>query len=71
MLDSVVKAKKKHYPQTLLKECKYEPKTTKMENLIDDDLEKSSFHESDNEDDNDSIDEIESDDDKNNDESNE
>ena len=71
MLDSVVKAKKKHYPQTLLKECKYEPKKTKMENLTDDDLEKSSFHESDNEDDNDSIHEIESDDDKNNDESNE
>ena len=40
MLDSVVKAKKKHYPQTLLEECKYESKKIKMENLIDDDLEK-------------------------------
>ena len=40
MLDSVVKAKKKHYPQTFLKECKYEAKKIKMENLIDDDLEK-------------------------------
>ena len=40
MLDSVVKAKKKHYPQTLLEECKYEPKKRKMENLINDDLEK-------------------------------
>ena len=40
MLDSVVKAKKKYYPQTLLVECKYEPKKIKMENLIDDDLEK-------------------------------
>ena len=41
ILDSVVKAKKKYYPQTLLEECKYEPKKIKMENLIDDDLEKS------------------------------
>ena len=24
MLDSVIKAKKKYYPQTLLEECKYE-----------------------------------------------
>ena len=53
MLDSVVKAKKKYYPQTLLEECKYEPKKIKMENLIDDDLEKSSSNESDNEDEND------------------
>ena len=69
MLDSVVKVKKKHYPQTLLKECKYEPKKIKMENLIDDDLEKSSCDDSDNEADNDSNDETESDND--NDESNE
>ena len=26
MLDSVIKVKKKYYPQTLLEECKYEPK---------------------------------------------
>ena len=71
MLDSVVKAKKKHYPQTLLEECKYGPKKIKMENLIDGDLEKSSSEESDNEADNDSNDETESDDDKDNDESNE
>ena len=64
MLDSVVKAKKKkHYPQTLLEECKYEPKKIKMENLIDDDLEKSSSDESDNEADNDSNDEMQYDDD--------
>ena len=44
----------------------YEPKKIKMENLADDDLEKSSFDESDNEDRND---ETESDND--NDESNE
>ena len=29
MLDSVVKAKKKYYPQTLLEECNYEPKKDK------------------------------------------
>ena len=48
MRDSVVKVRKKHYPQTLLEECKYEPKKIKMENLTDDDLEKSSSDESDN-----------------------
>ena len=37
MLDSVVKAKKKYYPQTLLEECKYEQKRIKTENLNDDD----------------------------------
>ena len=40
MTDSVAKAKKKYYPQTLSEECKYEPKKTKMENLTEDDLEK-------------------------------
>ena len=44
---------KKYYPQTFLEECKYEPEKIKMENLTDDDLEKSSSDESDNEDDND------------------
>ena len=29
---------RKYYPQTLLEECKYEIKKTKMENLINDDL---------------------------------
>ena len=41
MLDSVIKAKKKYYPQTFLEECQYEQKRIKIENLIDDDLEKS------------------------------
>ena len=63
MLDSVVKAKKKYYPQTLLEECKYEPKKIKRENLTDDDWEKSSSDESDNEDNNDSNDKTESGDD--------
>ena len=66
MLDSAVKVKKKYYPQILLEECKCEPKNIKMENLIDDDLEKGSSDDSDNEDDNN---EMESDND--NDESNE
>ena len=63
MLDSVVKAKKKHYPQTFLEECKYEPKKIKLENFINDDLEKSSSDESDNEADNDFNDETEFDND--------
>ena len=42
MLGSVVKLKKKYYTQTLLEECKYETKKTKIENLISDDLEWSS-----------------------------
>ena len=41
MLDSVIKANKKYYPQTLLEECKYVQKMIKMENHINDDLEKS------------------------------
>ena len=57
MIDSVIKANKKYYPQTLLEECKYVQKKIKIENLIDGNLEK---HESDN----DSNDETESDIDK-------
>ena len=56
MVDSVIKANKKYYPQTLLEECNYEQEKIKIENLIDDDLEKS-------ESDSDSNDEIESDND--------
>ena len=48
MLDSLVKAKKKYYPQTFLEEYKYEAEKVKMENLIYDDSEKSSSDESDN-----------------------
>ena len=61
MLDSVIKANKKYYPQTLLEECKYVQEKIKIENLIDDDLEKS-------ESDSDSNDETESDNDNDNDE---
>ena len=40
MLDSVIKRKKKYYPQTLLEEWKYKTKKIKMENFSEDDLEK-------------------------------
>ena len=49
MLDSVIEAKKKYYPQTLLEECKYVQERIKIENLIDGDLEKSESDESDSE----------------------
>ena len=42
------KSKKKCFPQTLSEECKYEQEKIKMENLIDDDLEKGLSDESDN-----------------------
>ena len=64
--DYVVKLKEKCYPQTLLEEWKYEIKETKMENFIDDDLEKISSDKSDNESVKDSNDETESDDEKDN-----
>ena len=41
MLDSVIKANKKYYPQTLLEECKYIQEKIKTENYINEDLEKS------------------------------
>ena len=48
-----VKVNKKYYPQTLLEECKYEIKKTKMENFINNDLDPiSSNSDSDNETDN-------------------
>ena len=58
ILDSVIKANKKYYPQTFLEECKYVQEKIKIENHIDDDLEKS-------ESDSDSNDETESDIDNN------
>ena len=39
ILDSIIKVNKKYYPQILLEECKYEVKSKKVENLINDDLE--------------------------------
>ena len=69
MFDSVVMIKKKYYPQIPLEECKYGIKKTKMENLIDYELEaKSSDDEADFAS---GDDEKESDNNKDNDESNE
>ena len=34
MIDSVIKANKKYYPQTLLEECKYIQEKIKIENYI-------------------------------------
>ena len=58
MLDFVIKAKN---PQGILEECKYEQERIKMENLFDDDLEKSLSDQSHN----DSNDKLESDDESN------
>ena len=41
MIDSVIKANKKYYPQTFLEECKYIQEKIKTENYINEDLEKS------------------------------
>ena len=41
MIDSVIKANKKYYPQTLLEECKYIQEKIKIVNHIDEDLESS------------------------------
>ena len=39
--DSVIKANKKYYPQTLLEECKYTQEKIKIENYSNEDLEDS------------------------------
>ena len=52
MLDSIIRANKKYYSQTLLTGCKYEIKKNKMENFVDDDLDPSSPDEFDKESDN-------------------
>ena len=41
MIDSVIKASKKYYPQTLLEEFKYTQGKIKIENYINEDLEDS------------------------------
>ena len=41
MIDSVIKANKKYYPQTLLEECKYTKEKIKIGNYINEDLEDS------------------------------
>ena len=52
MTDPLIRANKKYYPQTLLAECKHEIKKSKVEYLINDDLDPSSSDESDSESDN-------------------
>ena len=52
MLDSVIRVNKKYYLKRLLEKCKYVIRKNEMENLINDDLDFSSFDESDNESDN-------------------
>ena len=59
MIDSVIKANKKYYPQTFLEECKYIQEKIKIENYINEDLENS-------ESDSDSNNETESNSDSNN-----
>ena len=50
MIDSVIKANKKYYPQTLLEECKYIQEKIKIKNYINEDLENSeSYSDSNNE----------------------
>ena len=41
MIDSVIKANKKYYPQTFLEECKYVQEKIKTENYINEELEES------------------------------
>ena len=38
MIDSVIKANKKYYPQTLLEDCKYIQEKIKIKNYINEDL---------------------------------
>ena len=58
MIDSVIRANKKYYPQALLEECKYIQEKMKMENYVNEDFEDSA---SDSDTDSDSNNEIESD----------
>ena len=56
MLDSVIKANKKYYPQTFLEECKYVQEKIKIENHINDDLDSNSNDETESDTDNDECD---------------
>ena len=61
MIDSVIKANKKYYPQTLLEECKYTQEKIKIENYINEDSEDSESDTEDSESDSDTNNETESD----------
>ena len=58
MLDCVIRVNKKYYLQTLLQECKYVIRKTKMESFVNDNLDLSPSDESDNEFDNESDNEV-------------
>ena len=53
LIDSVIKANKKYYPQTLLEECKYAQEKIRTENYIDDELGSNSNDETESDIDND------------------
>ena len=44
MVDSVIKANKKYYPQTLIEECKYAQEKIKIDNYTNEDFEDSESH---------------------------
>ena len=55
LIESIARMSKKYHPQTLLEECKYKAKKIKMINFINNYLDlDSSYHESDDESDDDS-----------------
>ena len=43
IIDSVMKANKTYYPQTLLEECKYKQEKVKIKKYVNEDLEDSEF----------------------------
>ena len=53
MIDSVIKANKKYYPQILLEECKYVQEKIKTENYIDEESDSDSNDETESDIDND------------------
>ena len=52
-IDSVIKANKKYYPQTLLEECNYVQEKIKTENYIDEEVDSDSNDETESDTDND------------------
>ena len=66
IIDSIIKANKKNYPQTILEECKYIQEKIKIDNYINEDLKN---NESDSDCDNETESDIDNDDDEQFDES--
>ena len=67
ILDSVIYAYEKYYPQTFLEECKYVKENIKSKNYIDMELESESDNDSDSDSDNNSDSDSDSDNDNDND----